>query len=98
MPPVIIVPPPLSSASLPVRGQMHDFTSNSQFSLLEGINRGGLKQLESIDNPKPFISGVQRPPSVVSPATPPSWVVMEGALGRSGKNPGLAGWPLALAG
>ena len=39
---------------------MYDFTSNSQFSLPERI-KGGLERLKSIDNPKPFISGAQRP-------------------------------------
>lgn len=45
--------------------------------------------MEAIDNPTSFVSGAQRPPLFVSPATPPSWAIVEGALGGSGKGLGL---------
>lgn len=76
---------------------MHDFISNSQFPLLETI-KGRLKQLESMDNPTPFVSGGQRPPPFVSPATHPSWNVVEGGLGGSGKGLGLPAQSSGLAG
>lgn len=63
------------------------------FPLLRGIKRE-LKQLESIDNPKLFISGAL----FVSSATPLSWDVVEGALGGSGQGLGLPRWLSALAG
>lgn len=64
---------------------MRDFTSNPEFLLLRGTNRG-LKHSESIDTPHP-VSWGSRDPSVcfLSNTLPSPLHVVEGALGGSGK-------------